>query len=111
MAGRIETYSEFWPFYLQEHSRALTRLIHVAGTGSGLLLLAIGVVTATWWLILAAVVCGYAFAWVSHLLVENNKPATFRYPFWSLYSDFRMFFLFLSGKLDRELKAHGIASS
>ncbi|GAB5468900.1 MAG: DUF962 domain-containing protein [Rhodospirillales bacterium] len=109
MARKYERYSDFWPFYLGEHSRALTRLIHVTGTGCGLLLLVIGLVTQTWWLLPAALVCGYAFAWLSHLLVERNRPATFTYPLWSLYSDFRMFALFCGGKLDDELKRHGIA--
>lgn len=36
--------------------------------------------------------------------MEKNKPATFEYPLWSLVSDFRMFFLWVSGKLDAELE-------
>ena len=111
MAERIATYAEFWPYYLGEHSRALTRLIHVIGTGAGLLLLVIAILTGSWWLLLAALVCGYAFAWLSHMLVEHNKPATFRYPLWSLISDFRMFALFCSGKLEAEVRRHGFKAS
>lgn len=111
MASKIETFEAFWPFYLGEHSRGLTRLIHVAGTGVGILLLLLAIITQNWWLLLAALVSGYGFAWVSHMLVERNRPATFTYPLWSLIGDLRMFWLFCQGKLEKEVQRHGISLS
>ncbi|WP_207480059.1 DUF962 domain-containing protein [Arenibaculum pallidiluteum] len=108
MAGRFQTYAEFWPYYLAEHSRPATRLLHVLGTGLALVLLAAGMVTAEPLLVLLAVVSGYLFAWIGHFAVERNRPATFTHPWWSLVSDWRMFFLFLGGRLDAELRRHGI---
>lgn len=110
MSRKADSYAEFWPFYLAEHSRPGTRRLHFLGTALGLVLLALAVATQTWWLLLAALVSGYAFAWVAHLSVERNRPATFSHPVWSLVSDFRMFFLWLSGGLQRELERHGIAA-
>lgn len=104
----FDTYEQFWPFYLGEHRRRATRTLHFAGTGLGLALCAAAVVSGDWRLLLGGLVAGYGLAWLGHFLVERNRPATFRYPLWSLYSDFRMLALALTGRLAGELKKHGI---
>ncbi|HYD32697.1 MAG TPA: DUF962 domain-containing protein [Azospirillaceae bacterium] len=108
MARRCRSYREFWPHYLAEHSRPATRTLHLAGTGAALALLVLGVVLDSPWLLGAAAVSGYGLAWISHMVVERNRPATFTHPLWSLVSDFRMFFLFLAGRLEAELRRAGI---
>ena len=108
MARLAETYREFWPIYLREHGRPATRGLHYLGSGLGLALLAAAVVTADWRLLPAALVSGYAFAWIGHALVERNRPATFSHPLWSFISDFRMFGLWISGRLTRERARHGL---
>ena len=105
--SRLGSFAEFWPHYLREHARPGTRALHYAGTGLVLLLAAGAVASGDWRLIAALPVAGYGFAWASHALVEHNKPATFTYPLWSLAADFRMFFLWLSGRLAPELRAAG----
>ena len=108
MAKLAGSYKEFWPIYLGEHRRAATRGLHYLGTGLGLALLAAAIWLGDWRLLPAALVCGYAFAWIGHAAVERNRPATFSHPFWSFISDFRMFGLWLSGRLGRELARYGL---
>lgn len=108
MEARITTYAEFWPHYLREHGRPLTRRMHAIGTWIGLAFLMTAVIAGPWWLALVALFVGYAAAWGSHMLVERNRPATFRYPLWSLGSDFRMAWLMAAGRLDAELIRAGV---
>jgi hypothetical protein len=104
MDGRSPNYAAFWPRYLREHARPATRALHYAGTGLALALIALAVVLADWRLLPAALVSGYLFAWLAHALVERNRPATFTHPWWSLISDFRMFGLWVSGRLKAHLE-------
>lgn len=106
---RINTYAEFWRFYLREHAHGATRAIHISGTLAAVALGAASIAIGPWWLALIAVAAGYAPAWFAHFFVEHNHPATFTYPLWSLASDFRMTAIWLTGGLARELAKANIA--
>ena len=73
----IQTFREFWPYYLGEHDQAATRGWHYVGTSLAIGLLIYALATQTWVLLPLVLVSGYFFAWVSHGLIEKNKPATF----------------------------------
>ena len=105
---RFRTFSEFYPFYLGEHTNPMCRRLHFTGTSLAAVLLAGALVTQRWWLILAALVVGYVFAWVGHFFFEKNRPATFTYPLWSLASDYRMTWRWLTGRLHDDLMRAGV---
>ena len=104
MQRDIQTFADFWPVYLREHSCPRCRFAHyVAGTA------AIGMLVATiwtgilWFLVLAPVVA-YACAWSGHFIFEKNRPATWVYPLWSLRAEWRMFRLGLTRRLASHLR-------
>jgi hypothetical protein len=99
-----QSFEEFWPYYLSEHSKPETRALHAAGTTVGtacaLALIAMG----KWRWLPLALVPGYGAAWLSHFLIEKNRPATFQYPLWSFMGDYKMLALMIAGKLDEEIE-------
>jgi hypothetical protein len=101
---RIETYAEFWDFYVREHARPLTRLLHFAGTSLGLVLLVWIIRSGHWFYLPLCFVVGYAFAWFSHFVIEKNQPATFKYPLWSFISDYKMMWFMLTGRMNAEVE-------
>ena len=104
----IQSYREFWPYYLNEHKQPTTRTLHLVGTCVSIVLLAAGIIAANIWFLPAAIFAGYGPAWFAHFVVEKNRPVTFRYPLWSLISDFRMAATWIAGGLHRELERAGI---
>ena len=101
--ARLQTYEEFWPYYVSEHLGETTRRLHFVGT-LGVIACLVAAVLVSPWFIAAAFLSGYGFAWVGHFFFEKNRPATFTYPLWSLRGDFRMFRLTLLGRMPGELE-------
>ena len=102
------SFATFWPYYLREHSKAVTRALHYVGTSLVVLIAIAAVVSGRWMGLIALPLAGYFFAWVAHYGVEKNRPATFTYPLWSLAADFRMWALWLTGRLGPELDKAGV---
>jgi hypothetical protein len=96
---RIKTYKEFYQFYLTEHKDKTCRTLHFVGTFLVFVLAFLALYTGRSYLWFLVPLMGYGFAWVGHYFYEKNQPATFKYPLWSLMSDFKMFFELLTGNI------------
>ena len=96
---KYDTFAEFYPFYLSEHSDRTCRRLHFAGSSLALLCLVALIVTRNPWWLLAGLVCGYGFAWAGHFVFEKNQPASFKQPLYSLMGDWRMFWQIVTGKI------------
>jgi hypothetical protein len=101
---RIQSFEEFWPYYVGEHKNPVCRGLHYVGTTMAVGTVAAAVVTLNpTWLLLTPIV-GYTPAWIGHFVIEKNRPATFKYPVWSLRGDLRMLSYALAGKMADEVE-------
>ena len=101
---RYTSLKEFYPYYLTEHQNSTCRILHFVGTGLLFVITGLALFYSNYLLLWLLPVVGYAFAWVGHFFFEKNKPATFQYPFYSLASDFLMFWDLLTGKEKFDVK-------
>jgi len=108
MPTKYRSFGEFWPYYLREHSKPRTRMLHYVGTTLVVAIAILALLNGRWLWLLAIPVAGYGFAWVAHFRVERNRPATFTYPLWSLAADFKMWWFWLTGRLEGELSKAGV---
>ncbi|MCH9816752.1 MAG: DUF962 domain-containing protein [Actinomycetia bacterium] len=95
-------FAEFFPFYMSQHSKRATRMMHCVGTSMGL---GIALPSALWGprrRVLLGAAVGYGFAWTSHFAIEKNRPASFGHPLWSFLGDWKMIAMMLAGR-DNEI--------
>lgn len=100
MSEQFRSYDDFFLFYLRQHGTRANRALHAVGTALGMAVVIVAFALGHPWYALLWLPIGYGFAWVGHLFVEHNRPATWGHPLWSLISDFRMFGLIVTGRLD-----------
>ena len=95
----FKSFQEFYPYYLAEHSNVNCRRLHFVGSTLSLACLGLLLGTGNPYWLLAALLCGYGFAWIGHFLFEKNRPATFKRPLYSLRGDWVMYRDILTGKV------------
>ena len=96
---RFVSFREFYPFYLDEHANRVSRRLHFIGSCAVLVLLFIALAQRDLRWLLAALLCGYGFAWAGHFFFEKNRPATFKHPLYSFVGDWVMFKDILIGRI------------
>ena len=77
------SFEEFYPLFLKNHSKPLTKLVHLIGTTLGMLIMLLfwiqlyeDMASANFKLIGLAFFVGYAFAYFSHFFIEKNLPTS-----------------------------------
>ena len=96
---KFNSFKEFYPFYLSEHSKRYTKITHLIGSLGVILILIYSFYANNLKFILCAPIFGYSFAWIGHFIFEKNKPATFKFPFYSFIGDWVMLIDILRGKI------------
>lgn len=99
MPDDYRSFKEFYPFYLSQHNNIICRRLHFIGSTLILCLLIYVMVTSHWILLWFLPIIGYGFAWIGHFIFEKNRPATFKYPIYSLMGDWVMYKELLTGKI------------
>ena len=96
---KFNSFKEFYPFYLSEHKKSLTKIFHMIGSLCVIALVGFCCYSKIWKFLYYTPVIGYGFAWTSHFFIEKNKPATFKYPIYSFAGDWVMLKDILIGKI------------
>jgi hypothetical protein len=97
--NKYQTFTEFYPFYLTEHSNRICRRSHFIGSTLALASLCLLALTGNFWWLLAGLACGYGFAWIGHFGFEKNRPASFKQPLYSFMGDWVMYWQMLTGRI------------
>lgn len=99
MSKEYQDFQAFYAFYLSEHSNKINRLLHFIGSCLCVLILLDAIFFGRLWEIILLPIVGYGFAWVGHFFFEKNTPATFKYPLYSFFGDWKMFYDVLRGQV------------
>jgi hypothetical protein len=97
---------DFWPYYVTQHSRPLTRWLHFVGNTNLFIWLFVAMWRRSLSLLPFAVLSSYAFAWIGHFFVERNRPATFKYPLKAAICDMIMYGKMWRGAMDDEVSRY-----
>jgi hypothetical protein len=95
---KYESLASFYPFYLSQHSNKICRYFHYLGTTMVIVGFLLILINGAWSMLWTLLIAGYGPAWIGHFFFEKNKPATFKYPIYSLISDFIMYYEWITFK-------------
>ncbi|HTH43843.1 MAG TPA: DUF962 domain-containing protein [Oxalicibacterium sp.] len=97
--GSGQSFAAFYARYLTEHADRHSRQLHFLGSTLALVFMAMFLLTANAWWLLAAVVAFYGFSWSGHFLFEKNWPRSFRQPLYAFASAWLLYWQMLTGQV------------
>ena len=65
---KFNSFKEFYPFYLSEHSKKSTKILHMIGSILVIYILIYSIKNQEWSKLYFLPITGYGFAWISHLI-------------------------------------------
>ena len=96
---KFKSFKEFYPFYLSEHKKKLTKIFHAIGSVIVIFIILFSIYNSNYKYLYFTPIAGYGFAWISHFCIEKNKPATFKHPLYSFIGDWVMLKDIVTGKI------------
>ena len=97
---KFNSFKEFYPFYLSEHSKRSTKILHMIGSIGVILMISYSFYSSNTKILYYLPIVGYGFAWIGHFFFEKNRPATFTYPLYSFIGDWIMLKDIFLGKVE-----------
>ncbi len=93
------SYGAYYRHYLSLHQNRNCRRLHLFGMAVSAVLAGVILWCLPWWLVPAAPLAVYPFAWCGHLLFERNTPATWKNPLFAAVADLNMTWDIVRGRL------------
>lgn len=90
-------FNEYHLYYLAKHSEMWCRRMHVAGSLIGIIGVVWGMIKMCPMTIATSAITGLAVCWAGDVLVQRITPTTFKHPYWSMKSNFKMVKAMLTG--------------
>ncbi|HVT17004.1 MAG TPA: DUF962 domain-containing protein [Thermoanaerobaculia bacterium] len=81
---RFEAFEEFYAVYLADHRHPVNRALHLLAKLLAIAGIVAAVVERSFLLLLAVPILAVAPCWIGHLLLEGNRPVSWRQPSASL---------------------------
>lgn len=106
-----QSFDDFWPYYVSQHTDPLNRKLHFWGTNNLFFWLALAILRRSPWLAVFAVASSYGYAWFGHFIIQKNRPATLDYPLLSALGDLRMYAKIWQGTMDAEVARYAPPAS
>jgi hypothetical protein len=108
-ATEQDDFETFYLHFLTSHTRAITRWMHVAAVGAGITGAAVSIATRRPLPVILGAAASLALAVGSHPLFEGNVPQNAGQPGYGGRALLRMCFRQVTGAIDADLAAAGVA--
>lgn len=92
-------YPEFHAYYLANHTNLWCRRMHLVGTAVGVGGVTLNAIRMCARSALSSAATGVAICWLGDIACQGISPTSFRHPYWSMVSNFKMIQSMMNGEL------------